>query len=178
MMTQHRQSAIEALQRTAETPPDFQANYKVGDRVWLEAMHLKLPYQATKLNPKQYGPFPIEKVLSPVAYQLTLPNNWRIHNVFHTSLLSPYEETLTYGLNFSRPPPDLIDEEEEQEIERILSHQYTRRAKKLQYLIKWKGFPESDNKWVDPDHMHATDLVQAYHRKHPLQGIKTTTISS
>ena len=57
MMTQHRQSAIEALQRTAETPPDFRANYKNGDRVWLEATHLKLPYQATKLNPKWYGPF-------------------------------------------------------------------------------------------------------------------------
>ena len=52
MMTQHRQSAIKALQRTAETPLDFRANYKEGDRVWLEAMHLKLPYQATKLNPK------------------------------------------------------------------------------------------------------------------------------
>ena len=120
----------------AETPPDFRANYKEGDRVWLEAMHLKLPYQATKLNPKRYGPFPIEKALSPVAYWLTLPHNWRIHNVFHASLLSPYAETMTHGPNFSRPPPDLIDGEEEQEIERILSHRYTGRARKLQYLIK------------------------------------------
>ena len=178
LMTQHRASAIEALQRTAETPPDFRASYKDGDRVWLEATHLKLPYQATKLNPKRYGPFVVEKVISPVAYRLTLPNNWRIHNVFHASLLSPYKETLTHGPNFSRPPPDLIDGEEEQEIERILSHRYTGRAKRLQYLIKWKGFPESDNEWVDPDHMHATDLVRAYHRKHPLPSIKTTTVSS
>ena len=83
--------------------------------------------------------------------------------MFHASLLSPYAETVTHGPNFSRPPPDLIDGEEEQEIERILSHQYTGRARKLQYLIKWKGFPESDNEWVDPSHMHATDLVRAYH---------------
>ena len=48
----------------------------------------------------------------------------------------------------------------------------------MQYLIKWKGFPESDNEWVDPSHMHATDLVRAYHWKHPLESIKATTVSS
>jgi hypothetical protein len=31
----------------------FQPLYQKGDQVWLEATHLKLPYQATKLNPKQ-----------------------------------------------------------------------------------------------------------------------------
>lgn len=88
-MMQYRQSAIDALQCAAEAPPNFHAAYREGDQVWLEATHLKLPYQATKLNPKRYGPFPIEKVLSPAAYWLTLPNNWRIHNTFHASLYRP-----------------------------------------------------------------------------------------
>jgi hypothetical protein len=57
-----------------------------------------------------------------VAYQLRLPMSWGIHDVFHASLLSPYHETNAHGPNFSRPPPDLIDGQEEYEVECIISH--------------------------------------------------------
>jgi hypothetical protein len=66
-----------------------------------------------KLNPKCYRPFKIIKEIFPVAYKLKLPVAWGIHDVFHASLLSPYHETDTRGPNFSQPPPDLIDREEE-----------------------------------------------------------------
>jgi hypothetical protein len=52
-----------------------------------------------------------------VAYQLRLPAAWGIHDVFHTSLLSPYHETTAHCPNFSRPPPELIDGEEEYQVE-------------------------------------------------------------
>jgi Chromo (CHRromatin Organisation MOdifier) domain len=123
-----------------ETP-----RYKLGNQVWLEATHLKLHYQKTKLAPKCYGPFVITKEISPVAYQIKLPASWGIHDVFHASLLSPYHETANFGPNFSRPPSDLIGGEEEYEVERILSHQRHGKSRKLQYFIKWKGYPESDN---------------------------------
>ena len=178
LMKQHRREAIDALQQAAGKIPEPSRVFMKGSQVWLEATHLKLPYQVSKLNPKRYGPFPIAEVISPIAYRLLLPNNWRIHDVFHASLLTPYRETGNHGPNFSRPPPDLINGEEEQEIERIISHRRYGKTKKLQYLIKWKGFPDSDNEWVDPAHMHASDLVSKYHRKHPLDTIKATTISS
>ena len=98
-MASFRKLAIEAINRKAnQTPP---AQYHAGEKVWLEATHLKLPYQMTKLNPKWYGPFVITKEISPVAYQLDLPPAWRIHNVFHCSLLSPYRETPSYRPNFT-----------------------------------------------------------------------------
>ena len=178
LMMQHRQEAIDALQRAAGKVPEPSRVLTKGSQVWLEATHLKLPYQVSKLNPKRYGPFPITEVISPIAYRLLLPNNWRIHDVFHASLLTPYRETGNHGPNFSRPPPDLIDGEEEQEIERIIDHRRYGKTRKLQYLIKWKGFPESDNEWVDPTHMHASDLLSKYHRKHPLDSIKMTAVSS
>ena len=62
-----------------------------------------------------------------------------------TSNLLSQNCSAAYGPNFSRPPPDLVDREEEQEIKRILDYQFFRRNRKLQYLIKWKGFPNSDN---------------------------------
>ena len=177
LMKQRREEAIDTLQWAAGKVPKPSRVFTKGSQVWLEATHLKLPYQVSKLNLKRYGPFPISEVISPIAYHLHLPNNWRIHDVFHVSLLTPYRETGN-GPNFSRPPLDLVDGEEEQEIEQIVSHQRYGKAQKLQYLIKWKGFPESDNKWVDLAHMHASDLVSKYHRKHPLNSIKAADVSS
>ena len=96
--------------------------WKVGDKVWLEAMNLHLNYPSRKLAPKRQGPFEIAQVLSPLTYCLHLPSTWKIHDVFHASLLSPYKETETHGPNFSKPPPDLIGAEEEYEVEQIISH--------------------------------------------------------
>ncbi|KIJ08488.1 hypothetical protein PAXINDRAFT_48369, partial [Paxillus involutus ATCC 200175] len=53
---------------------------------------------------------------------LELPATWKIHDVFHASLLSTYRETPEHGPNFTKPPPDLIGGEEEYEINQILSH--------------------------------------------------------
>ena len=75
--------------------------WKVGDKVWLEATHLHLHYPSKKLTPKHHGPFEITQVLSPLTYCLCLPPTWKIHDVFHATLLSPYRETNTHGPNFS-----------------------------------------------------------------------------
>src|SRR5260370_14742429 len=71
---------------------DVLSSFLVGTQVWLEGTHLRLPYQATKLAPKCYGPFEVTREISPAAYQLRLPVAWNIHDVFHASLLSPYRE--------------------------------------------------------------------------------------
>ena len=62
----------------------------------------------------------IMDVISPVVYKLQLPITWKIHNVFHASLLTRYKETLEHGQNFEEPPPDVINDEEEYEVEEIL----------------------------------------------------------
>jgi hypothetical protein len=125
--------------------------YKTRDQVWLEGRHLRMNQPIVKLAPKRHGPFKVIQVMSPVNYRLKLPTQWSIHDVFHTDLLTPYHETPTHGANYQRPPPDLVDGVEEYEVERVLdSHRYGRR-RKLQYLIAWKGYPDSDNQWVNWD---------------------------
>ena len=59
--------------------------------------------------------------MGPVTYQLNLLESWRIHNVFHASLLRQYEETEVYGVKYPRPPPE-IEGEEIYEVESILKH--------------------------------------------------------
>ena len=164
--TEKRKQAKEALNEAARvTPPD---SYQVGDRVWLKAKHLALPYQTPKLAPKCHGPFEIVKKVSPVAYQLKLPTAWTIHDIFHASLLTPYRETMEHRTNYTRPPPDLIEDAKEYEVETIINHQHFGCKRQLQYLIKWKGYPDADNTWESADDVHAPMLIQTYHRKNLL----------
>jgi len=176
MEERHAQVTV-ALNWVAEKSGTLSAQYNTRDQVWLEGKNLRLPYQATKLAPKRYGPFKIIKEISPVAYQLALPLTWKIHDMFHTSLLSPYCETTAYSPNFSRPPPDLINDEEQYEVEQIRNHQYFGRNRTLQYLIHWKGYPNSDDTWESTADTHASDLIKAYHKGTPLKGIKAGWLS-
>lgn len=114
-----------------------------------------------------------------VNYRLELPKNWRkIHNVFHASRLTMYKENTTHGPNYRKPPPDLIEGQEEFEVERIIASRRFGRWKTLQYLVKWKGYPESDNSWESADAVkNAKEEVSDFHRKYPLavRGMEPST---
>jgi hypothetical protein len=147
-----------------KTPED---QFWPGDQVWLEAKNLALPYQTRKLAPKRHGPFTITKQVSPVAYQLSLPPTWTIHDVFHASLLTPYHETVEHGTNHNPPPPEMIKGEAEYEVETIMGHRFFGKGRKLQYLIRWKGYSAADDTWEPEGQVFALQLLDAYHRKHP-----------
>jgi Chromo (CHRromatin Organisation MOdifier) domain len=79
----------------------------------------------------------------------------------------PYKETEEHGPNFPEPPPELIEEQEEYEVEQVLASRLHGRWKKLQYLIRWKGYSHAHDSWASADDVHAPDLVQAFHRGNP-----------
>ena len=64
----------------------------------------------------------------------------------------------------------------EYEVERIHSHRTWGQRKTLQYLIKWKGYPKSDNTWENADQVHAPTLIKLYHRANAQKAIKTRWI--
>ena len=137
--------------------------FKTGQQVWLEGKNLKIGYNK-KIKSKREGPFKILKVLGPVTYQLDIPEHWKkvnLHDVFHANLLSPYVETEAHGPNYTRPPPE-IEDEERFEVERILKHRT--HQKKLQFWVKWKGYPEEKATWVDEEIMMdgAEKMVNQY----------------
>lgn len=139
--------------------------FKLGDKVWLEATNLHFPNRSRKLSPKREGPFVIEQVLSPLNYRLQLPKAWKIHPVFHASLLTPFSETDSHGPSFALPPPDIIDGQEEFEIEAIVGHRGN--GTRRRYLVKWQGYPLSANEWLkESDFENAPELLSAYKDLH------------
>jgi hypothetical protein len=141
--------------------------YKEGDLVWLEGKNLQINQPTAKLAPRRHGPFKIVQVMSAVNYHLELPTQWSIHPVFHIDLLMLYKETIMHGPNYSRPTPELIDGEEEYSVEKILDSRWFSRRRQLQYLVKWEGYSDLDNMWIDSDDIFAEDKVQEFKVSNP-----------
>ena len=74
------------LQKRAHDKGDKPRSYAPGKKVWLNSKFIKTKRNC-QLEAKFFRPF---RVLHPVrkeAYKLELPKKWRIHAVFHVSLL-------------------------------------------------------------------------------------------
>jgi chromobox protein 5 len=64
---------------------------------------------------------------------------------------------------YPQPPPELIEKEEEYKIEEILDNCIKLRTCNLkQYFVKWKGYTQSENSWVNEKDLHASDLLEEY----------------
>jgi hypothetical protein len=73
--------------------------------------------------------------------------------------------TPTHGTNYQRPPPNLVDGVEEYKVKKVLDSRWHGRGRKLQYLIAWKGYPDSDNQWVNWDDMEgAEEAIREFKR--------------
>ena len=107
----------------------------------------------------------ITKAVSPVVFRLELPPTWKIHDVFHASLLTPYRETTAYGANYPEPPPELIEGEEEYIVDWILDLRRHGRNKQLQFLIHWEGYSAAHDSWEPAKEVHAPAKIEEYYQR-------------
>ena len=104
----------------------------------------------------------IKQRVGQVAYKLELPPHMKIHDVFHIDLLMPYKEMEAYGTPYTQPLPIIEENEEEYKIKLIIDSRQHGWWKKLQYLVHWKGYPNSNNLWVDHEDLYAPELLEEY----------------
>jgi len=166
LKAQQRQSRYANERRREEV-------FEVGEEVMLstqnfvqESMKLR---PSRKLTERFIGPFKINKMVSPVAAHLQLPESMKIHPVFHISLLKRFNKRPEH-LNQpedSPPPPIFIQDHEEYEVEKILDKKETRRGRGLavRYLVQWKGYPLSDATWEPLSNLgNAKEAIEDYER--------------
>ena len=70
----------------------------------------------------------------------------RQRGVFHYSVVKSYhpnDDERFPGRAHAKPAPLLIDDEKEREVEAILD--FRERCGRGQFLVKWKGYPTSEN---------------------------------
>jgi hypothetical protein len=164
---------IRSATRTDNSHSDLQ--FKVGDSCWLDinmAKNLPLRQQrgtATKLEPRWVGPYTVQAVVSARTYRLDLPPHLKINKVIDISRLRPAIVPIPQawpGRTASvPPPPTVIDNEQEWDVERILDERTYGRKKYIQFLVQWKGYPASESSWEFADDLpHARALINAYRR--------------
>lgn len=146
--------------------------FEVGQQVMLSAKDINMNFyhrdMSNKLRSKYIGPLTIVKKISALNYELELPTPLkRIHPVFHISKLKKYqgeqgkrftEATIARQQN-SRPisVEQNAQGEELFEVEQVLDKRTrTVRGKRIiEYLIKWKDYPEWENIWEPASSLQA-----------------------
>ena len=126
--------------------------YSVGDLVLLSTQNLKIKGAPHKLQRRFCGPFRIEQVIGTQAYKLQIPDEWRIHPVFHVSLLKLWKES---AVQVDENPVELEepDAPEYYETERLLRWRWAknlgRRGRRYrEFLTMWRGYPLEEASWV------------------------------
>ena len=141
--------------------------FRIGDQVRLSTTNLQLPStMSKKLAAKYLGPFTVEKVISPVAYKLKLPQSLKIHPVFHVSLLQPWHKAHEFPTHVDATvyhPPPVVPDDEQYLVEALLDKRISRG--RTEYLVRWKGYGPEDDMWRPASDIEQS-LIDAYEASH------------
>ena len=161
------QSAMATTQQTMENVTNRRRqqapSFKVGDKVWLSLRNVRTTRESKKLDAKQ-AKYTVLEVVGTHSYRLDTPPG--IHNVFHSQLLRPasYDPLVGQEQDDTQPNPEILEDDEEYVVERILDEKTVRRGRgrATKLLVKWKGYARPT--WEPLDALDATiayDIWQA-----------------
>ena len=125
--------------------------FSVGDWVYLRLQpykQLSINTRASmKLSPHFYGPYQITERIGAVAYRLKLPEDAKIHPVFHVSCLKPkLGEHESPQIQLPNTTEDRVIQAQPQAIldRRIVMR---RRHPSTEVLVHWNNLPLEDATW-------------------------------
>jgi hypothetical protein len=179
-LTKIRENAKTSLERAAATMKKQYdkgklpaREYSVGDRVYLNAENLPTLRATKKLDSKYYGPFEILAKTGASAYRLRVPASWKVYNVFNEVLLKPYHAPVTplqmKRETMQRKKREKDEETGDYEVEILLDSRVNRRGRgRLEYLVKWKNYPNEDATWEPTTNLeNAKEAIADFHVAHP-----------
>jgi hypothetical protein len=133
-------------------------------RCFFSTKYLNLKHSKTncKLLSKWIGPFEIVQVVEPIAYKLKINPGWRVHHVFHVSLLELYKED---GRVHPHHLPLKWKALSSMRWSRFLSMNSTRNLKAY-YKVAWKVYGIEHNSWEPESNVvNAPEVVADYWKR-------------
>ena len=113
-------------------------HFAVGDLVLLSTQILRLKGIPYKLQWKFCGPYKVVEKIRTQAYRLKLPNTWKIHPVFHVSLLNQWRPSLVQQVLGDVELED-TDQPEYFDVEKILRWRWSLKTqqRRREFLVLW-----------------------------------------
>ena len=115
--------------------------FKVEDKVWLNLVNICTDRPTKKLDAK-HAKFTVLEAIGSHSYQLDIPPG--IHDVFHSQLLwlALYNPLPSQVQDNSQPLPQLVGDEDEYKIKKILDEKVVQRGRSswCEFLVKWTGY--------------------------------------
>lgn len=159
--------------------------YQPGDLVW-HFLPRTEPGKSRKLTLMWTGPYRILEQIQPRNYRISLLANPNVHRLVHEESLKPCKESTAIPTQVPREWTDhalvldhisddpcemnrnqlLEKANDEYEIEAIVDARFTPEGKR-EFKVKWKGWTNRYNTWVQYDDLHADELLTAFLRSHP-----------
>ena len=101
------------------------------------------------------------------AYRLDLPPVYNVHPVFHVSSLKPYHaDEEDDSRNIPQRPPAPLLTIYSNDVDYIITHRNSTRGRVKEYLVKWKGLPDSEASWEDAAKLQQfPQQVAEYHQR-------------
>ncbi|KAJ3495813.1 hypothetical protein NLJ89_g10573 [Agrocybe chaxingu] len=140
--------------------------YQPDQLVWLLRRNIRTTHPSLKLDHRRLGPYPIIREVGNQSYLLRLPSYLsRLHPVFHTSLLEPYNDPSEFHPHAEPEPFQLADPA--LSISNFLDCRKT--GHRYEYLVKWIDQPDSENSWIPLSDIPSSfnELLERFHRRHP-----------
>ena len=98
---------------------------------------------------------------------MDLPDTWKIHNVFHISLLKRWKASVYKETEDEAAGELNIEEKKTNVIEKILRWNKIGRGQPLAYLILWKGYPLEGATWEPASRFEIEEFKQILLRDEP-----------
>jgi len=123
--------------------------------------------RTTKLAREWQGPYRVAEVIDSNTVRLYNPRTQAPDTTpINVNILKHYIEYKNTEARPEHPNSNAEQEDDDEqvyEIDRILKHRD--KYNKRQYLVKWRGYTNRSNSWVDASQVDADELVQDYNRE-------------
>ena len=170
LMEDARKTAVKFLHESKAgmearvNPHRRQANFTVGQSVYVNVKHLKTDRPSKTLSNPREGPFKILKEANG-SYQLDLPSSWKITNMFTPDRLRLASEDPLEGQRNVPSEPINVTGDDEYEVEEVLTVKLSK--KELFYRVKWLSRDDDLEYYPASDFKYAPHKLRNFHLKYP-----------